>query len=166
MLAPMRKQARVNLATCREMAASCACANLRKATRVTTQLYDATLRPSGLRATQFTLLVATRLSDTAPVTRLANELGMDRTTLMRNLRLLERQALIRVRPGRDRRIREVVLTERGHEALARAVPLWRRAQTRVAAALGGARLRRLQSDLTVTGALAHRRRHGGVAASE
>ncbi|OLD98669.1 MAG: MarR family transcriptional regulator, partial [Cyanobacteria bacterium 13_1_40CM_2_61_4] len=109
------------------MAASCACANLRKAARVTTQLYDATLRPSGLRATQFTLLVATRLSDTAPVTRLVNELGMDRTTLMRNLRLLERQALIRVRPGKDRRIREVVLTERGHEALARAVPLWRRA---------------------------------------
>jgi DNA-binding MarR family transcriptional regulator len=85
---------------------------------------------------------------------------------MRNLRLLERQALIRVRPGKDRRIREVVLTERGHEALARALPLWRRAQTRVAAALGGARLRRLQLDLTVTGALAHRRRHGGVAASE
>src|SRR5713226_7185668 len=104
MLAPMRKQARVNLATCREMAASCACANLRKATRATTQLYDAMLRPSGLRATQFTLLVATRLIHTAPVTRLAKELGMDRTTLTRNLRLLERQGLIRVRPGRDRRV--------------------------------------------------------------
>jgi len=144
----------VNLTTCGEVAASCACAKLRKATRATSQLYDATLRPSGLRATQFTLLVATRLIHTAPVTRLAKELGMDRTTLTRNLSLLERQGLIRIRPGRDRRVREVVLTERGHEALARAVPLWRRAQARVARALGGARLRRLQSDLTATGALA------------
>jgi len=147
----------VNLTTCGEVAASCACAKLRKATRATSQLYDATLRPSGLRATQFTLLVATRLIHTAPVTRLAKELGMDRTTLTRNLRLLERQGLIRVRSGRDRRVREVVLTERGHEALAGAVPLWRRAQARVAKVLGEARLRRLQSDLTATGAAINRR---------
>lgn len=154
----VRKRTLVSLTTCGEVAANCVCAKLRKATRATTQIYDAILRPSGLRVTQFTLLVATRLIRTAPVTRLAKELGIERTTLTRNLRLLERQGLIRVRPGRDRRVREVVLTGRGLEALARAVPLWRRAQARVARALGGARLRRLQSDLTTTGALAWRGR--------
>lgn len=140
-----------------ERAQSCACFNLRKAARAVTQLYDEALRPADLRATQFALLTATRLLGSAPMTRLAEIMGMDRTTLTRNLRPLERQGLIRVRPGSDGRVREVVLTERGQEALARALPLWERAQGRVVKGLGGSRWRRLLGDLTAMAALAGQR---------
>lgn len=112
-----------------------------------TQLYDEVLRPSGLRATQFTLLVALERSGAPPMTRLAEAVGMDRTTLTRNLRPLVRRGLARTRPGRDSRVREVELTDRGRAALSEAIPLWERAQGRVAAALGRPRMRRLLRDL-------------------
>lgn len=140
-----------------ERAQGCACFNLRKAARAVTQLYDEALRPADLRVTQFALLTATRLLGSAPMTRLAERMGMDRTTLTRNLRPLERQGLIRVRPGKDGRVREVVLTGRGQEALDRAVPLWERVQARVVRGLGGPRWRRLLGDLTAMAALAGQR---------
>ena len=70
------------------------------------------------------------------VGRLAEELVMDRTTLTRNLRPLERQGLIRLEPGHDRRSRMVVLTPAGRAALRAARPSWRRAQDRMVEDLG------------------------------
>lgn len=137
-----------------EAAAGCACAHLRRAARLVTQLYDGALRPSGLRATQFTLLMATHHLEPAPLTRLARIVAMDRTTLTRNLEPLEAQALIRTRTGGDRRVREVSLTDRGRDALARALPLWERAQARVTRRLGPTRLARLLEDLWAVGAVA------------
>src|SRR5919106_5809931 len=69
-----------------EVAAGCACRNLRRTARAVTQLYDQTLRPSGLRITQFTLLVAVAISEPVPITRLADALDLDRTTLARDLK--------------------------------------------------------------------------------
>ncbi|HEY9847811.1 MAG TPA: MarR family transcriptional regulator, partial [Candidatus Caenarcaniphilales bacterium] len=88
----------------------CACFNLRKASRAVTQLYDKVLQPSGLLATQFTLLSAIALTGSVTITRLAQELVMDRTTLARNLKPLERQGLIQIKPGQDQRTRIVTLT--------------------------------------------------------
>ena len=73
-----------------EVAAGCACRNLRRTARAVTQLYDDTLRPSGLRITQFTLLVAVAISEPVPITRLADALDLDRTTLARDLKQIGR----------------------------------------------------------------------------
>lgn len=112
--------------------ATCVCFNLRKAARAVTQLYDAVLRPSGLRVTQFSVLAVLARTGALTQSRLAQATVTDRTTLTRNLRLLEAKGLIRVARGADRREREVGLTEPGRKALAKAYPLWREAQARMA----------------------------------
>ena len=92
---------RAELAHC----TSCACFSLRKVTRAVTQLYDEMLRPAGLRGTQFSLLVAVQMAGPVGVTRLAELTVMDRTTLTRNLELLQKQGLIEIAAGADRRSR-------------------------------------------------------------
>lgn len=116
-----------------------------------TQLYDEILRPSGLRATQFSLLAAVRLQEPVAVNQLAESAVMDRTTLTRNLKPLEREGLVTVTPGSsDRRRREVSLTAKGAEALAAAYPLWHEAQAIVSENLGGQQLDTLLSGLKET----------------
>jgi DNA-binding MarR family transcriptional regulator len=114
-----------------EVAAGCACRNLRRTARAVTQLYDETLRPSGLRITQFTLLVAAALSEPVPITRLADAVSLDRTTLVRDLKPLTERGLVEIAAGEDRRMRMVRLTGQGREAIGRAYPLWQQAQARV-----------------------------------
>jgi DNA-binding MarR family transcriptional regulator len=114
-----------------EIATGCACRNLRRTARAVTQLYDDTLRPSRLRITQFTLLVAVALSEPVPITRLADALDLDRTTLARDLRPLTERGLLEITAGEDKRTRMVRLTVQGREAIARAYPLWRQAQARL-----------------------------------
>jgi DNA-binding MarR family transcriptional regulator len=133
-----------------EAAGYCAAANLRKASRAITQFYDAALRPSGLRVTQYTVLVTAALMGPSTVSRLAEELVMDRTTLTRDLRLLEERGLVEISPGEDRRTRVVALTDRGREALAAALPLWEQAQSAVVEGLGPARWDSVLADLKET----------------
>jgi DNA-binding MarR family transcriptional regulator len=130
-----------------ELARTCACFNLRKAARAATQLYDAALGPSGLRATQVSVLVALALHERVPLGRLAETLIMDRTTLTRNLRPLEKQGWVAGERGPDRRERYIVLTRAGRAVLERALPLWHEVQSRVAAALGAGRLAGLVGEL-------------------
>lgn len=125
----------------------CACFNLRKAARAITQLYDEAIRPSGLRCTQFSLLIATTRLEPVTVTHLAEIVVMDRTTLARNLRPLEKEGLIHVTPGDDLRTRIVTLTTRGKEVLSKAFPLWEKAQARVLKGLGQERWKALQANL-------------------
>lgn len=132
---------------------ACACFNLRRATRALTQMYDDALRPAGLRTTQFTLLNAIRIAGPVTVRRLATAVVMDRTTLTRDLRPLERQGLVSIAPGEDRRERRVDLTPKGAQVINRTLPLWERVQTQVTAGLGPERLRRLLGDLTAAVAL-------------
>ncbi len=77
----------------KEITAMCACFHLRQASRVVTQLYDETLRPTGILGTQLPLLVALRLHGELTVHGLAKALVMDRTTLTRNLKPLQREGL-------------------------------------------------------------------------
>jgi len=125
----------------------CACFNLRKAARAVTQLYEEVLAPSGVLATQFSILVALAVADGAPLSRVAEGLVMDRTTLTRNLRPLARRGWVRIEVGEDRRARTLGLTRSGHAALERALPLWQQAQTRLQEQLGGARWARMRTDL-------------------
>jgi DNA-binding MarR family transcriptional regulator len=134
-----------------EPAQECMCFHIRKSARAITQLYEDALRPTGLRATQFTLLVATRVMGTATISDLAKGLVMDRTTLTRNLKPLDKQGFIRILPGKeDRREREVTLTLGGQEILSEALPLWKTVQENVIEALGQGRVTRLLKDLSAT----------------
>ncbi len=117
---------------CRE----CTCFNLRKAARVVTQIFDNTMRPINLRATQFTLLALASVHGPITVTRLAEEMVADRTTLSRNLNPMEKSGLIRIEPGDDRRTRFVIITESGRRKLEEAYPLWKKAQQGIKDAMG------------------------------
>jgi DNA-binding MarR family transcriptional regulator len=127
---------------------SCVSFNIRKAARAVTQLYDERMRPFGLRSTQLPILGKTLSLEPVTVTHLAKATMTDRTTLTRNLRLLEQQGLIKVDMGNDRRERQVRLTDRGREVLAQVYPIWREVQAEVAKRFGSARLARLLSELS------------------
>ena len=130
--------------------ADCTCANLRKAARVVTQAYDAALQPTGLKATQFTLLATLARRGDVPLTRLADALVMDRTTLTRNLKPLARKGLIRIEHEEDQRVRRVSLTETGKRIFEEARPRWERAQSRILESLGHERLSGFLEDLAAT----------------
>ena len=146
----------LNRARCFEMGRSCACANLRKAARLVTQLYDESIRPSGLRGTQFGLLMAVKGLGPVTVTKLAKSTMMDRTTLGRNLKPLEKRRLIRIETGEDHRMREITLTEKGLEALMKALPLWKKAQSHMVEGLGEERLNSLLNDLAAVASVARK----------
>jgi len=126
----------------------CACFSVRRAARAVTQLYDDVLRPSGLRATQFSLLAVIRLTGTGTITALADAAVMDRTTLTRNLKPLAEAGLVAVREGEDARVRKVTLTAAGRTRLAAAQPYWEQAQRRMTDALGQPRMDSLLADLS------------------
>ena len=119
------------------VASPCTCFRLRKLSRLLSQRYDAALAPAGLNINQYSIL---RRADRTPHTigSLATELGMDRTTLSRDLRPLVDAGWLRLVPGEDdARRKRVVVTAAGKRAVARAYPLWREAQAEVEALVGG-----------------------------
>ncbi len=126
---------------------ACACFNVRKAARLVTQQYDEMLQGTGLRATQLTILVVIALQGPITMSELAKVLVMDQTTLTRNLTPLEKQGLVQRVPGTDRRTRRVSLTPKGVTTVVTAIPLWKRAQTKVLGTFGKTRFHRLLSDL-------------------
>src|SRR2546422_9699689 len=130
-----------------EIAETCACLNIRKAARAVTQRNDEVMQPSGLRSTQFHLLVAIALVGEAPLTRVAEVLVMDRTTLTRNLKPLESRGLLTIGADTDRRRHVVRLTEQGLHALATALPYWRQAQEQVVTHLGEEQWQTLLTEL-------------------
>ena len=136
------------LALARSKGDECVCGNLRKAARAITQVYDEALRPTGLRVTQFGILGVTMAMEPVTVTKLAETTVTDRTTLTRNLKLLEKQGFIRVGPGNDRREREVTLTDQGRKAVAKAYPLWQKVQHHVVKSMGEERWQILRQELS------------------
>ena len=122
--------------------------NLRKANRAVSQLYDEMLRPTGIRGTQYSLLVVLKIVGSVLVTELAEKIVMDRTTLSRNLEVMEKQGLVSVTPGEDRRTRKVMITEMGSAVLLEAYPLWQQAQAKIRESMGEERLQALMADLS------------------
>lgn len=129
----------------------CVCANLRRAARAVTHLYEEALRPLGLRATQFTILQV--LGSTGEITQgeLGELLVTDSTTLTRTLQIMCRNGWVAERPGTDRRERWLRLTKSGRAQLVRATPAWERVQSQLAQALGREPWRNL---FTLTGEVA------------
>jgi DNA-binding MarR family transcriptional regulator len=114
----------------------CACANLRRATRAITQIYDEEVRATGLRITQLGLLKAIGTVRDVGQGRLGYVMGMDSTTLTRTLAPLRRRGLVEVRPGADRRERRLSLTAKGRAKVEEMTPHWERAQRRLREAVG------------------------------
>jgi DNA-binding MarR family transcriptional regulator len=119
--------------------ADCACLNLRMAARAVTQMYDEVLKPSALKATQFSVLAAVAVIGPASMTAVSRALVMDRTTLTRNLKPLVDRGLIAAAAGGDKRQRTIAVTAKGRSALAHALPLWKKAHDQIVDGVGAAR---------------------------
>ena len=129
---------------------NCTNFNLRKAARVVTHLYDETLKPSGLRSTQYSLLTVLSMEGAETISNLAHKLVMDRTTLTRNLKPLQSQGWVKRVPGEDRRTRAWTITAQGRKVLAQALPLWQKAQKDMVNLLGKVRWNGLLDHLKLT----------------
>ena len=143
----------INSSEFSQVVSTCACFNLRKASRVLTQHFDEILKPSGLLVTQFTLLAAVAIAKSATVKELADILVMDRTTLTRNLKPLEREGWLKSEPGQDQRTRVISLTANGEVVLAKALPFWKQAQSRAEEILGQQRMSEMLAHLMEATAL-------------
>lgn len=125
----------------------CACFNTRKTARVLGQVYDRALEPSGLKNTQFTALAVADAYDGISITDLSKAMEIERTTLTRNLKVLERGGLVKVGPGADGRSKTVVLTAKGSRRLEAALPFWQEAHERMLREFGARRWKSLQKEL-------------------
>lgn len=115
----------------------CNCQALRQAARRATALYDAAMAPHGLRISQFAVLSRLRRAGPLSQQALATDLLLDRTTLGRNLRPLERDGLIAIETDeRDRRVRRLAVTAKGLALVQDAMPAWHAAQQRFEAGYG------------------------------
>lgn len=117
--------------------ADCLCLASRRAARTITQAFDRKLRVHGLRATQFTLLAVLALQGERTVGELARNIGVDRTTLTRNMAVAESRGLIASRRAEvDARSRLVGITPAGRTLLAEAFASWREVQAGLTSAMG------------------------------
>ncbi len=115
----------------------CSCNMMRKSARKITQFYENSLREAGIKPTQFSILAS--LANTGPIqiTQLADRLVLERTSLTRNLNILERNTWIDIQPGEeDSRQRVVSLTRNGYKQLDCAIPYWQKAQKAIAKDMG------------------------------
>ena len=117
-------------------AAGCFCLASRQAARKITRLYDSYMQESGIRITQFTILSQLMLRGEMPMGRLAGILGMERTTLTRNLAVLEQQKWISIKVGDDLRARMIGITGQGRIVVRRSFPFWSKAQAHIGKLLG------------------------------
>jgi DNA-binding MarR family transcriptional regulator len=119
---------------------NCTCAALRRATRAVSAHYEAQFRGSGLRGTQFTMLSILAQAGPLPMTRLADLLGVERTTLTRNLTVLARRGLVAWTHEKDGRVRKALLTKAGDAMLHKCMPHWLAAEASVGKVLKRFRL--------------------------
>jgi DNA-binding MarR family transcriptional regulator len=136
---------------------NCVCFNLRRTARAVTQFFDAEVRRHGIRSTQTPILGALQARSGLGMAELSDWLGMERTTLVRNLRPLERDGLVRVTGGGKGGHVELEITEKGRKVLAKTLPAWRRAQDKIVATLGKPRWSAILSDLEQAAARLNRR---------
>jgi DNA-binding MarR family transcriptional regulator len=114
----------------------CGSFNFRRTARAVTRLYDMALQESGIRSTQFAILVGIAKDQPVSVGTLAEVLVIDSTTLTRSLRLLQKEGLIAISNRAARRQRFLTMTAKGEHKLARSLPAWRAAHERFVATIG------------------------------
>jgi DNA-binding MarR family transcriptional regulator len=126
---------------------NCVCFNLRRVTRVVTQFFDGEMRRHGIRSTQGTLLSALHITGTSTMADLSEFLGMERTTLLRNIRPLQRDGLVAVDGGGQGGFVELSLTTKGRKVVEKLAPAWESAQRTAVQVLGEERWSAVLADL-------------------
>lgn len=126
----------VEAETVGDNATPCYGASVRKASRILTRIYDEALAPSGLNLTQFSIAYPLKHHGSATISDLAAWMDTDKTAMGRNLVPMQRDRLISIHKGKDRRSREVALTPSGLAQYKKAGPLWKQAQKQVEKMLG------------------------------
>ncbi|MBI2510974.1 MAG: winged helix-turn-helix transcriptional regulator [Opitutae bacterium] len=126
---------------------NCVCFNLRRVARVVTQFFDAEMRRKGIRSTQGTLLYALHSTGPATMADLSEILGMERTTLLRNLRPLQRDGLVAIDGGGHGCPVELSLTAKGRKQIEKLAPAWESAQSTAVQVLGEERWSAILADL-------------------
>src|SRR4051812_41024050 len=106
-------------------AENCLCFNLRRVTRLMTQFYDAQMRRHGIRPTQGTILASLMAKESWNMAELSDWLGMERTTLVRNLRPLQREGLVQVAGGGRGKLVELTITSKGRKQIEKLTPAWK-----------------------------------------
>jgi DNA-binding MarR family transcriptional regulator len=125
----------------------CVCSTLRRAARSVTSRYDRGLASAGLTVTQYALLSRIKRAGAVSLKDLAGGMGMDRTTLTRDLQPLERAGWVASDSGADRRRRLIKLTPAGKMQFETAYPLWEAIQKEMLRKIGKARWQSLQEIL-------------------
>lgn len=110
--------------------------NLKRATRAVQSLFDEAFKSVGLEGTQYTVLSHIYVSEPISLTKLADLMGVDRTTLARNLAPLEKKGFVEIKTGSDKRARLINTTDLGKEVLSKALPIWNETQERIKTTLG------------------------------
>ncbi len=131
-------------------ASLCYCTPLRRGARAVTNAYDAALKDVGLTVAQLALLRGLLRIGSPTITEASNALALDRTTLGRNLRLLEAAGFVEQRVGEDdKRSRRIIVTQSGLRVVRKGYAAWEETQARLEYAVGEANLRQLKSLLAV-----------------
>jgi len=125
----------------------CGSFNFRRTARAVTRLYDMALQESGIRSTQFAILVGIAKNQPVSVGALGDLLVIDSTTLTRSLRHLKKEGLIAISNRAARRQRFLTITAKGEHMLARSLPAWRKAHERFVATIGSEYWLELRSEL-------------------
>jgi DNA-binding MarR family transcriptional regulator len=125
----------------------CNCLAARQAARYLTAAYDQALSPANLRATQFSILYRLARNGALTIGELAASMAMDRTTLSSNLKPLERDGLLEMVPGEDRRVRKITITSAGMSRYRIAFPLWQGVQQEFEDSYGQKRAETLRNSL-------------------
>ena len=133
-----------------ELLTRCACFDLRRATRAVSRMYDDFLRDAGLNITQFALLRLICGEKELSISALGRSMVMERTSITRALAPLERDGLIHSRPGTDKRIRVVSVSNKGRRLIEAAEPKWRQAQEALLEMIGEDRWRAMRGVLRDT----------------
>ncbi len=126
---------------------ACVGFNLRKTSRLLMRLYDQAFKPIGLKGTQFSLLMAVAGYKDATIGELSQPLCMERSTLSRNIAVLQKKGLVTIEEGEDRRQQRIRITDSGVSVLQEALPLWQGVQESLAGELGEERITNLLKDL-------------------
>jgi DNA-binding MarR family transcriptional regulator len=136
--------------TANELLTGCACFDLRRATRAVSRMYDEFLRDAGLNITQFSMLRLICAEKELSISTLGGYMVMERTSITRALAPLERDGLVQSRPGTDKRIRVVSVSNKGRRLVEGAEPKWRQAQEALLATIGEDRWRAMRTLLRDT----------------
>ena len=129
------------------MSVPCICTTLRSASRRMIAFYDETIAPVGVNIAQFSLMRSIAMVEPVTLTALARRVELDRSTVGRNVRVLEKMGLVELGRGEDQREATVTLTEAGYKVLEAGAPLWDGAQKALDDRLGVEFMRQLHAAL-------------------